>query len=91
MRSWDPRCAPVTRIVMAGGTLVTAAGIAAGVALAMALGRFLEALLFGVAPHDPGTFAGAVALQLAVALAAQYGPVRAGHPHRSRAEALRQQ
>jgi ABC-type antimicrobial peptide transport system permease subunit len=56
-------------------TLV-AVGSALGVAGALALGRFVEALVFGLAPRDPLTLAAAVAVLLIVALIAGYLPAR---------------
>jgi putative ABC transport system permease protein len=55
---------------------LTALGIAAGTAAALALTRLVAALLYGVQPHDPATFV-IVALVLAVvALVACYLPAR---------------
>lgn len=52
------------------------AGVAAGVAGALLLGRLARTLLYGVAPSDPATLAAAVAVTLAVALIAAYLPAR---------------
>ena len=55
---------------------VAGAGIAAGVAAALVLTRFLQSLMFGVSPSDPFVIAAAAGLLLAVALAASYIPAR---------------
>jgi putative ABC transport system permease protein len=58
------------------GLVLTAAGLTAGVAGALAAGTWIRSLLFGVAPADPATFAGvAAALTVAAALAV-YVPAR---------------
>jgi len=44
--------------------MLAAIGIAAGLALAYASGRAMEALLAGVKPGDPATFLSAIALCL---------------------------
>jgi putative ABC transport system permease protein len=82
--------AHVTQLVMAHGMFVSAAGIAAGLVLAVGLGRTLNALLFGVTPLDSLTLAAAASAQLAVAAAAHYGPVRRAL-RIDPAESLRQQ
>jgi predicted lysophospholipase L1 biosynthesis ABC-type transport system permease subunit len=51
-------------------------GLGIGVALALVLTRVLTAFLHGVAPSDPATFAGVVAVTGAVALAASAWPAR---------------
>lgn len=51
-------------------------GLAAGLLGALYLSRFLEALLFGVQPRDPATFAAVAALFLIVAAIACYLPAR---------------
>jgi putative ABC transport system permease protein len=51
-------------------------GLLAGAAGALALSRLIAALLFGVAPTDPVSFAVAALLLAAVALAASHLPVR---------------
>ena len=57
--------------------VLAATGIAAGLAVAVALARYVgSALLFGVAPTDPLALAGAAAVMLVVALAAAYLPAR---------------
>lgn len=45
--------------VCAEGMRPVAAGLAAGLIVSLAAARFIEALLFGVAPVDPGVLAGA--------------------------------
>jgi len=66
----------VMRHVLKHGSRLTAAGVAIGIAAALALTRLIRALLFGVSANDSPTFA-AVAIFLAVvALAACYIPAR---------------
>jgi putative ABC transport system permease protein len=66
----------ITRMFLkqAAGPII--AGVMAGTAGALALGRLIASLLFGVAPHDPVSFAAAALLLIAVALAASSLPVR---------------
>jgi putative ABC transport system permease protein len=60
----------VIRLVIAHGLSMTAVGIVAGVAGAVALSKSLEGLVFGVEPTDPATFASVVVMLVAVSLAA---------------------
>jgi putative ABC transport system permease protein len=64
----DPR--HVLTLVVGQGVITAAAGIVIGLAGALALSRTIEGLLFGVQSTDPTTFAGVVALLLAVAFTA---------------------
>jgi putative ABC transport system permease protein len=66
----------VLRLIMRQGFLLAAAGVAAGVALALVLMRFLESLLFAVRPVDPVTFACVAFLLMLVSLVACYLPAR---------------
>jgi putative ABC transport system permease protein len=68
---WD-----VLRIVSRDALLLTAAGVAAGLAGAFALTRLISAILFGVSPTDAATFLGASAVLILVALLATYVPTR---------------
>ena len=60
----------ILRLILLQGARLAAVGLVAGVAGAIALGRFLESLLFGVAPSDPVTLVAVSAMLAAVALAA---------------------
>jgi predicted permease len=51
------RATDVARLVLGEGIRVTLAGVALGLALSLALGRVVEALLFGASPRDPLVFA----------------------------------
>ena len=63
-------------MVLGQGASLAAAGLVLGLVGALALTRFLAALLFGVGAADPATFA-TVALALGgVALLASYLPAR---------------
>jgi putative ABC transport system permease protein len=62
-----PRANMLNLIFMQGGRLV-ALGLACGVAGALVLTRLISAMLFGVSPHDPLTFA-AISILLALAAA----------------------
>jgi len=64
-------------IVLEGG-IVALAGIVAGLLTALAGGRFIQSLLFGVSPRDPGVFAATTILLLCVALLACWIPARRG-------------
>jgi putative ABC transport system permease protein len=58
------------------GLKLTAAGVAAGIAGALALTRFIVSALYGVTPTDFSTFAVVSVLLSAVALVATYLPAR---------------
>jgi len=66
----------VLSLVIASGLRWAVLGIVVGMAGAYAGTRFLVALLFGITPTDPGTFAGLAALMLGVAALASYVPAR---------------
>jgi putative ABC transport system permease protein len=71
---FDPR--KILTLVVGQGMAFAGAGVAAGLALALAFTRVLSSLLYGVAPHDPLTL-GSVALLLAgIALLACWAPAR---------------
>jgi hypothetical protein len=54
----------------------TLLGLAVGIVVAANVTRFLEALLYEVAPTDPATFAGIALVVLAVAAPAAWLPAR---------------
>jgi ABC-type antimicrobial peptide transport system permease subunit len=64
------------RLVMGQSMTLTIAGVAAGLALALMLSRFLTALLYGVGPSDPLTFIGAPLVLSGVAMIASFAPAR---------------
>jgi predicted permease len=66
----------VNRLVLREGLPLIAAGLAFGLAAAFGLTRLMSALLFGVSPVDPVTFAGVSVALAAVALVASYLPAR---------------
>ncbi len=66
----------IVRMVVGHGLSVAAAGVAAGVAGALVLTRFMRGLLFGIAPSDPLTFGTIVVMLGLVALVASYVPAR---------------
>jgi predicted permease len=66
----------ITRLVLRRGFALVTAGVALGVAGAVAVTRVLEAFLFEVKPTDPATFAMVAALLAAVALLAGLLPAR---------------
>jgi putative ABC transport system permease protein len=63
-------------LVVRQGMLLTIAGAAGGVLGALALGRTLSSLLYGVTAADGGAFAAALAVSLLTALAACWLPAR---------------
>jgi len=64
----------IIRLVLRDGLPWTFAGLAAGLAGAVALTRYLESLLFGVGATDPATFAAVSALLTAIAVVATVIP-----------------
>lgn len=66
----------VMRMVLADGGLLLGIGIGLGLVGSVLVARFLQGLLFGVAPDDPATFAAVSLLMIAVGLAACAVPAR---------------
>jgi len=66
----------VVRLVLAQGVTAAAAGAAVGLLGAVALGRAVRSLLYGVAPADPLVLGSVTAAMLAVALLAAWLPAR---------------
>ena len=60
--------------VVREGLRLTAAGLAIGGALSLAIASSLRSMLFGVTPTDAPTYAGVFALLAAASLAACYVP-----------------
>jgi predicted permease len=70
----DPR--RVLRLVLTQGSVLIGAGVVLGIAGALALTRFLQALLYEVTPTDPLTFTAATFLLAGVAMIACLNPAR---------------
>ena len=66
----------VLGLVMRDGMRLAATGSLLGIAGALALGRLLSGMLYGIGPSDPGTYLSVTALILAVALVACFIPAR---------------
>ena len=66
----------VVALVLRQTTVLTVAGVALGLAGAAALTRYLEGLLFGLTPLDPGTFVAVAVVFGIVAVLASYVPAR---------------
>ncbi|HYC52545.1 MAG TPA: ABC transporter permease [Gemmatimonadaceae bacterium] len=62
--------------VLANGLMLTAAGVAIGIAGAFAASRLLETLLYGIARTDVATYASVIALLTGVAMLACWAPAR---------------
>jgi hypothetical protein len=67
----------VLRLILKQGMAVVAAGVVIGLGAALATGRLLARMLYGVSAIDPMSIAGAALVLLVVALAACYLPARA--------------
>ena len=68
------RLRDVVRLVVGESVVFALAGIAGGVLLALAAGRWLQPLLFEQSARDPLVFGGVAMVMLMVALAASAGP-----------------
>ena len=66
----------VVNMVLKESGLLLAGGVAAGLALALFVSRYAEALLFGLQARDPLSFASAAAVLAAVSLLAAWIPAR---------------
>jgi ABC-type antimicrobial peptide transport system permease subunit len=66
----------VVGMVIREGLVPTGLGLVLGLAGALAGGRALDALLYGVQPNDPATMAAVTVILLAVAFAATFLPAR---------------
>ena len=66
----------VSRLVIGQALALTCAGLMIGLALALALSRYLSSLLYEVTPTDVVTYSGVALLLSGVALLASYLPVR---------------
>jgi putative ABC transport system permease protein len=66
----------IRRLILWRGTLLAFLGVAAGLAVALALTRLMQGLLYNVSASDPLTLAGAATLLIGVALVASYIPAR---------------
>ena len=66
----------ISGMVLRQGMAPVAAGLAAGAAGALGMGRLLGSLLFGVEAADPATMAGVALLLAAVAALASWVPAR---------------
>jgi putative ABC transport system permease protein len=61
-------------LVVGQGLMLTIIGLAVGIGVAAGATRVIASLLFGIEQHDLVTYAGVVALLLAVAFVACYAP-----------------
>jgi predicted permease len=66
----------VARLVLRQGLALTGVGVVVGLAAAVGLTRLMSALLYGVAPLDPATFAAGGVGAALLALAASWFPAR---------------
>ena len=75
MSVWRPG-SDIVRLIVGGGMKYAAAGMTVGVVTALALGQFVESMLFEVSTRDLVSHAGTAALLLSVAVLACYVPAR---------------
>jgi predicted permease len=68
--------ADILRLIMQRGMLLTGTGLAIGFLAALALGRVLAGLLYGITPTDPATLLTVALFLAAVAMLATYLPAR---------------
>jgi len=70
------RASAVERMVLARGLVLGGIGVVIGLLGAVALTRYITGVLFGVAPTDPFTLGGAVAILMGTAAMASWMPAR---------------
>lgn len=66
--------ASLVRVTVVRGVMPVAAGIGAGLVIALLLSRLMEGLLYELSPRDPGVFVGVSVLLFVVAMAASLIP-----------------
>ena len=66
----------IVRLVVSAGMRLSLVGMASGVLLAILLGRTIQAMLVGIRPIDPPTFAATLVLFLAISLLASWLPAQ---------------
>jgi putative ABC transport system permease protein len=66
----------ILRLIVAQGLRLSAIGIVAGLIAAVFLGRVITAMLVGVKPTDPATFAGVTVVFLVISTLASWLPAR---------------
>ena len=66
----------VLRLVMGESMMLVAIGVAIGLVCAVAAGRTISSLLFGLASTDPFTMVGAIVVMVLVSALAGYLPAR---------------
>jgi len=66
----------VLRLIVRGSLSWTLGGLVIGLVAALALGRYMETLVFGVKPTDPFVLGAVSVVLLAVSLGAAYFPAR---------------
>jgi putative ABC transport system permease protein len=66
----------VRRLVVTRGVALVLVGVVTGIIGAIALTRFMGALLYGVTPTDPVTYGAVAGILVAAALLASYLPAR---------------
>jgi putative ABC transport system permease protein len=66
----------VLRHVLAGGMVLVAIGLSAGLAGALAGGQLLKTMLFGVSPRDPMIYAAVISGVICIGLLANFVPAR---------------
>lgn len=64
-------------MILREAAVLIAAGLAAGLGIALAAGKLAASLLYGISPHEPVTLATATAVLAAAGLLASYWPARA--------------
>jgi putative ABC transport system permease protein len=70
------RPADILRLVFRQIATTMTIGAAIGIAAALALTQYITSILFDIQPHDPATFASAIAVLIAAGLAATLIPAR---------------
>jgi ABC-type antimicrobial peptide transport system permease subunit len=66
--------AGIVRLVLSRVVFLVSVGVLVGVGASLWASRFVAALLYGLAPHDPTTFVGAAFMLVAVAALAAWIP-----------------
>jgi predicted permease len=66
----------VLRMVLREASWLTAIGVIAGLAIAVAMGRLIASMLYGLKSYDPLTLGGAALFLVIIALAASWIPAR---------------